>query len=85
MTYSKNNLVDQALAARVKNALLISLTDIHVQAQNGKVVVTTSSVKRERSKKIEAIKEIAAHVNGIGYLEVHWNKDIITEAVISCR
>jgi Cytidylate kinase-like family len=85
MTYSKNNLVDQALAARVKNALLKSLTDIHVQANNGTVIVTTSSVKRERSKKIEKIKEIAGQVNGIGYLEVHWNKDILTEAVISCR
>lgn len=85
MTYSKNNLKDQALAARVKNALLKSLTDIHVHAQNGRVVVTTSSVKRERSKKIENIKKIAGHITGIGYLEVHWNKDIMTEAAMSCR
>jgi hypothetical protein len=85
MTYSKNNLKDQALAARVKNALLKSLTDIHVHAQNGTVVVTTSSVKREKSKKIENIKEIAGHVKGIGYLEVHWNKDVMAEAAMSCR
>jgi CHAT domain-containing protein len=85
MTYSKNSLKDQALAARVKNALLKSLTDIHVHVQNGTVVVTTSSVKRERSKKIENIKEIISHVKGIGYLEVHWNKDIMTEAAMSCR
>ncbi|WP_300464617.1 cytidylate kinase family protein [Desulfobacula sp.] len=86
MTYSKNNLMDHVLAARVKNALLVkSMTDIHVHTQNGRVVVTTSSVKREKSRKIETIKEIASHVKGIGYLEVHWNKDIITEAAISCR
>jgi len=83
MTYSKNNLVDQALAARVKNVLLKSLTDIHVHAQNGTVIVTTSSIKREKFKKIETIKEVASHVKGIGYLEVHWNKDIITEAAMS--
>ncbi len=85
MTYSKNNLEDQALAARVKNALLKSLTDIHVHAQNGTVVVTTSSVKREKLKKVEAIKEIASHVKGIGYLEVHWDKDMIAEAALSSR
>ena len=85
MTYSKNKLTDQVLAARVKNALLESLTDIHVQAQNGTVVVTTSSAKREKSKKIDAIKKLAGKVEGIGYLEVHWNKDLITEAVLSSR
>jgi hypothetical protein len=85
MTYSTKNLKDQALAARVKNQLLKSLTDIHVQAQNGTVVVTTSSVKRERLKKIEKVKEIVGHVKGVGYLEVHWNKDIMTEAAMSCR
>ena len=85
MTYSTKNLKDQALAARVKNQLLKSLTDIHVQAQNGTVVVTTSSVKRERSKKIEKVKKIVGHVKGVGYLEVHWNKDIMTEAAMSCR
>jgi len=85
MTYSKNNLADRALAARVKNVLLKSLTDIQVDAQNGTVVVTTASVKREKSKKIDTIKKIAAQVEGIGYLEVHWNKDMLTEAAMSYR
>jgi len=78
MTYSKNNLMDFVLAARVKNALLKSLTDIQVHAQDGTVVVTTRSMKRGKLKKIETIKEIAGQVNGVGYLEVHWYKDIIT-------
>jgi hypothetical protein len=85
MTYSKNNLMDQVLAARVKNVLLKSLTQIHVHAQNGTVVVTTSSVKREKLKKVEAIKEIVSRVEGIGYLEVHWDKDMIAEAALSGR
>jgi len=61
------------------------LTDIQVDAQNGTVVVTTASVKREKSKKIDTIKKIAAQVEGIGYLEVHWNKDMLTEAAMSYR
>ncbi|WP_022663580.1 AAA family ATPase [Desulfospira joergensenii] len=85
MTYSKNTLSDMALAARVRNALLKTLTDIRVTADNGTVVVTTTSVKREKTKKIEAIKRISEKIEGIGYLEVHWNKDILTEASTSFR
>ncbi len=85
MTYSRNNLTNWALAARVKNVLLKSLTDIHVHAQNGTVVVTTTSLKREKTKKVAAIKEIAGQVEGIGYLEVHWNVDPVNEAAQSYR
>jgi len=85
MTYSRNNLKDRALAARVKNVLLKTLTDIHVHAQNGTVVVTTSCLKREKEKKIAAIKEIAGQVDGIGYLEVHWNVDRVNEAALGNR
>jgi len=85
MTYSRNNLKDQALAAKVKNVLLKSLTDIHVEVQNGTVIVSTTSIKREKTRKIDAIKKIANQVDGIGYLEVHWNKDMLTEAAMSSR
>ena len=85
MTYSRNNLMDRALAAKVKNVLLKTLTDIHVHAQNGTVVVTTTSLKREKEKKIAAIKEITGQVEGIGYLEVHWNVDPVNEAALSDR
>lgn len=85
MTYSKNTLVDKTLAARVKNTLLKTLTDIHVQANNGTVVVTTTSVKREKSKKINSIKETVGKIKDVSFLEVHWNKDIISEASNSFR
>lgn len=85
MTYSRKNLQDRALAARVKNVLLASLTDIHVHAQNGTVVVTTTSLKREKAKKVAAIKELVSHVEGISYLEVHWNKDLVNEAALTYR
>lgn len=85
MTYSTNNLKDWALAAKVKNRLLKSLTDVQVHAQNGTIVVTTTSLKREKTKKITAIKEIAEGISDIGYLEVHWNKDLMREAAQSYR
>ena len=85
MTYSKNNLTDRLLAARVKNVLVETMTDIHVHAQNGTVVVTTTSLKRDKRKKTAAIKEIAGQVEGIGYLEVHWNVDPVNEAAMSQR
>ncbi len=85
MTYSMNNLKDRALAAKVKNRLLKTLTDIRVHAQNGTVVVNTTSLKRERKKKVATIKEIAGQMDDIGYLEVHWNKDALKEAANSYR
>ncbi|WP_457551788.1 cytidylate kinase-like family protein [Desulfobacula sp.] len=85
MTYSKNSLADMVLAARVKNPLLKILTDIRVSADNGTVVVTTTSVKREKTKKIDTIKRLAGEIDGIVHLEVHWNKDVLAEASTSFR
>ena len=85
MTYSINNLADRALAAKVKNVLLKTLSDIQVHAQNGTVVVTTTCLKREKTKKIATIKEIAGKVEGLGYLEVHWNVDRVNEAAMGNR
>ncbi|MCF6247506.1 MAG: cytidylate kinase-like family protein [Desulfobacula sp.] len=56
MTYSKTTLADKALAAMVKNVLLKTQTDIHVHSQNGTVVVTTTSIKREKNKKIDLLE-----------------------------
>jgi len=85
MTYSRNNLKDRALAARVKNVLLKSLTDIQVDAQNGAVVVTTMSMKSNKSKKLATIKKLTKTIEGIDNLEIHWNKDMLAEAAMSYR
>jgi cytidylate kinase len=85
MTYSIKNLNDIALAARVKIELLASLTDISVQAMDGKVVVTSKALKRERQKKVAMIKDIAAAVQGVEYVEVHLINYIIREAAESYR
>jgi hypothetical protein len=85
MTYSIKSLADSALAARVKCKLLDSLSDVSVHAMDGKIVVTSKALKRERQKKIAAIKEIAGSVDGVEYVEVHLINYVIREAAESYR
>ncbi len=85
MTYSIKSLDDNALAAKVKTKLLVSLSDVSVQAMDGKVVVTSKALKRERQKKIAAIKDIAGTVEGVEYVEVHLINYVIREAAESYR
>jgi len=85
MTYSIKNLNDIALAAKVKTKLLVSLTDVSVEAMDGKVVVTSKALKRERQKKTTMIKDIAGAVEGVEYVEVHLINYVIREAAESYR
>lgn len=85
MTYSVKSLSEIALAARVKAKLLASLADIRVQVRDGRVVVTTKALKRERQKKAAMIKEIAGAIEGVEFVEVHLINYIIREAAQSDR
>lgn len=85
MTYSRKSLAECALAAKVKTKLLESLGDIRVQARDGKVVVTSKALKRERQKKAAAIKEMAGQVEGVEFVEVHLINYVIREAAESFR
>jgi cytidylate kinase len=85
MTFSIKSLADRALEAEVKSKLLESLTDFRVQARDGKVVVTSKAMKRERRKKTAAIKELAGSVEGVGYVEVHLINYVIRKAAESFR
>lgn len=85
MTYSRKSLAEIALAAKVKTKLLESLSDIRVQARDGKVVVTSKALKRERQKKAAAIKEMAGQVEGVDFVEVHLINYVIREAAESFR
>ncbi|MBF0232018.1 MAG: cytidylate kinase family protein [Desulfamplus sp.] len=76
MTYSMKCLSNLALAARVNVKLLESMTDIKVEAKDGSVVVFTKASNRQKRKKIATIKELAGNVEGVGYVEVHVNKNI---------
>ena len=85
MTYSMKSLAESALAARVKTKLLESMSDVRVQAHDGRVVVTSKALKRERQKKAAAIKELAGQVEGVEYVEVHLINYVIREAAESFR
>lgn len=85
MTYSIKSLAENAVAAKVKTKLLESMSDIRVQARDGKVVVTSKALKRERQKKAAAIKEIAGQVEGVDYVEVRLINYVIREAAGSLR
>jgi cytidylate kinase len=85
MTYSIKSLAENALAAKVKTKLLDTLSDIRVQARDGKVVVTSKALKRERQKKAATIKELAGQVEGVEFVEVHLINYVIREAAESFR
>jgi len=85
MTYSIKSLAGNAMAAKVKAKLLETLNEIRVQARDGKVVVTSKALKREKQKKAAAIKEIAGQVEGVEFVEVHLINYVIREAAESFR
>jgi cytidylate kinase len=85
MTYSIKSLAENAMAAKVKNKLLESMNDVRVQARDGRVIVTSKALKRERQKKAAAIKQIAGQVEGVEYVEVHLINYVIREAAESYR
>jgi cytidylate kinase len=85
MTYSIKTLAENALAAKVKTKLLETMSDVRVQARDGKVVVTSKALKRERQKKAATIKELAGQVEGVEFVEVHLINYVIREAAESLR
>ncbi len=85
MTYSMKSLAEGALAAKVKAKLLLSMADVRVEASDGRVKVTSKALKRERTKKAAAIKELAGTVEGVEFVEVHLINYVIRAAAESYR
>ncbi len=85
MTYSIKCLQDKELASRVRVALLERFPDAKVLADGSTVVVETRALKREKRKRIEAIKGLAGEIKGVGYVEVHVINDIFRQAAESYR
>ena len=85
MTYSINCMQDLELAARVRASMLKRFSDIRVQARGGTLVVETAALKRERRKRMKAIREIAGAIPGVRYVEVRVNNDIFRQAAESFR
>lgn len=85
MTYSIKSLAESALAAKVRAKLLDAMTDVRVEARDGRVKVTSKALKRERQKKAAAIKELAGTVEGVEFVEVHLINYVIREAAEGYR
>ncbi len=71
MTYSMNCMEDLALAASVRAVLWERFPGAKVESDRGTVVVETAELKREKDKKIKAIKDVAGKIPGVEYVEVH--------------
>ena len=85
MTYSIKSLAEGALAARVKARLLSAMSDVQVEANDGRVKVTSKAMKRDRRKKAETIKAMASEVEGVEFVEVHLINYVIRAAAESFR
>lgn len=85
MTYSIKSLAESALAAKVRAKLLDAMTDVRVEARDGRVKVTSKALKRERQKKAAVIKELAGTVEGVEFVEVHLINYVIREAAEGYR
>jgi hypothetical protein len=85
MTYSLKCLRDWELGSRVRAALIEQFADVRVEADNGKVVVETGGLKRERQKKTAAVKALTEKIPGVKEVQVHIINDIFRQAVESFR
>jgi len=85
MTYSMECMRDRELIGRVHVALLKGFPNARVQARGGTVVVEIKALKREKSRKVSAVKELVGKISGVHHVEVHIIKDIFREAAESGR
>ena len=80
MTYSINCMEDLALSSRVRAALWEKFPGAGVRADRGRVIIETAALKRDKEKKVKAIKEMAGEIPGVDYVEVHITNHIFRQA-----
>lgn len=85
MTYSIKCMEDLALAARARALLIKDFPDINVRANNGKLIVTLLSLRRQKKKKTRIIKEMTGEIKGVDYVEIHVYTDYFGQAAESFR
>ncbi|MFO7737031.1 MAG: cytidylate kinase-like family protein [Desulfatiglandaceae bacterium] len=85
MTYSLHCMEDLALSSRVKALLWERFPGIRVRADRGTLVIETAALKREKEKKVNAIKELAGKIPGVEYVEVHIDNHIFRPVSRSFR
>jgi hypothetical protein len=76
---------DLALAVRARSVLIKRFPDIRVGANNGKLIITLLSLRREKKKKTKIIKEMIDDIPGVDYVEVHVINDFFGQAAESFR
>ncbi|MBW1787002.1 MAG: cytidylate kinase family protein [Deltaproteobacteria bacterium] len=85
MTYSIKRIMNVALAIRIKALLIERFPDAKVEAVDGRVMVQTLALKRDKVKKASAIKELVGQVKGVTYVEVRIVNDFFRQAIESFR
>lgn len=85
MSYSLRCIEDLALAARARSILIKRFPDIRVRANNGKLIITLLTLRREKKKKTKIIKKMIGDIQGIDYVEVHVYNDFFGQAAESFR
>lgn len=85
MSYSLRCIEDLALAARARAILIKRFPDIRVRANNGKLIITLLTLRREKKKKTKIIKKMIGDIQGIDYVEVHVYNDFFGQAAESFR
>lgn len=85
MTYSRKRLADVALESRARAILLERFPDVTVESSDGRLLVQTIALKRDKQKRASAIKELVGHLDGVRYVEVRVVNDFFRQAIESFR
>lgn len=80
MTYSINCMKDLALSSRVRAVLWEKFPGAGVRADRGTVIIETAALKRDKEKRVKAIKEMAGEIPGVDYVEVHVTNHLFRQA-----
>lgn len=85
MTYSIQCMEDLALSGKVRAVLSERFPGTKVRADRGTLVIETLALKRDKEKRVKAIKAIAGEIQGVEYVEVHVINDFLRQAAESFR
>ncbi len=70
ITYSRKCMADQALASRIRAALIDDYPDVVVRARDGDVTVQSKALKKEKGEKLQSLRERIEAMEGVRYLEI---------------
>jgi cytidylate kinase len=71
MTYSRMCMHDIALASKIRLRLMKRFPEIKVEAEDGTVAVYVQTLKKDRRKKQDMMRQLAGDIPGLRRLELH--------------